>query len=147
MGVLLLATTLSGTLDVLRLATIQPTRDSHLLITTEEIQLANRIRELTRPDVIIVVPDKRAHVIPALTGSTVLMGYSGLVAPFAFNYRPIAKDINYILNGDPNATFLIAKYHVSFVVLGPSNKQVFRGNQSFYDNTFPLIYNSEKYRV
>lgn len=138
---------LTGIIDIFRMLAIQPDKDTTLVYSQEQLDLAAAIQKLTPPDAFIVSSDDQKSPIPALTGSQVPIGFSGLVAPFDFPYRKTLQDMRSIQHGGPNTCELLKKYTVAYVVLGPQHSPLFWGDTYFFTTHFQQVFVSPQYQV
>jgi len=144
LAVLVLTLTLSGLLENLEQAR---GRQRHLLLTTEEIDVARRVRELTTPHALFVAGLKHNHPVPVLSGRRVLMGYGGWLWSQGIDSKTREAEVRAIFALAPAAEALIAKYHVSFVVVGPDERLNLGANPEAWRARYPAILRTDQYEV
>ena len=126
---LFVALTLAGGLDVFALVTNQ---GEYREFDRDGIQLAQMIRQRTHPRAMILHAAIHNHPV-FLTGRRSLMGYPGHIWTHGLEFAPREAAIRRIYAGDPEASSLLAKYGVEFVVVSPLESSVFPVNELFFD--------------
>lgn len=124
---LLASLTLSGGLDILRVMT----RTIELQeFTTDGIQMAKLINLLAPPrSLVLHGPTWDSPVY--LTGRRSVLGYSGWSWSRGLEISQREAEIRVMYSGGPAAKDLLQKYHVEYVLLGPSEKSL-GANESFW---------------
>ena len=133
---IVLSMTLSGALDIFR--TFTPVTN-YQIFTTLDLEVAKSVMNLTHENAIFVTASNHNHPIPALTGRSTLVGFHGWLWSHGLPYEGRAADVTKTYLGDKEAQELIAKYKVSYVTVGPSEKATFNINISYLEK-FPTIY-------
>jgi hypothetical protein len=117
-GALLVSLTLSGALDILRGIT-PATRFQEF--TRDGISMAELIRVVTPPRALVLhAPEWNSPVF--LTGRRSLLGFPGWIWSRGLDTTQRDRDIHAIYSGAPDAAGLMEKYHVDYVLLGPSER-------------------------
>jgi hypothetical protein len=112
--------TLSGALDIMRVITHAVPQ---LEFTSNGIQMARLIDLLAPPHAVVLhAPTWNSPVY--LTGRRSLAGYSGWTWSRGLNSSQRETDIRKIYAGAPDAKNLVQKYHVDYVLIGPSERSL-----------------------
>lgn len=122
-------------------------KDRHLLLTTEELQLAEIVRAKTPPDAIFAVGLQHNHPVPMLSGRRVLMSYTGWLFASGVDYSQRERDLRAMYMLAPDAQRLLAAYDVDYVVIGPRERQELGANLSAYRQRYPSIIKTANYEV
>jgi hypothetical protein len=111
------------------------------------LKVAAWVRTHTSPTVIFAVADEHNSPIPTLAGRRVLVGYPGWLWTYGLaDYVQKEDDDKKILQGDPSALELAAKYHVDYVMIGP--QEVPRGaSRAYWDEHATRVYDDGEYAV
>ena len=108
----------SGALDISRASNFA--LSSNQFIDSNGLKLATFIRASTPADATFVVAPDHNSPVPTLTGRPILVGYPGWLWTYGLSdYNQKLLDDDSILQGKPSAAALIARYHVSYVLIGP----------------------------
>lgn len=128
--IIILVAIFAGTLDIFR--TFTPST-SYQIFSQPDLFLASTIKRQTPQDTIFLTAPVHNHPIPALTGRSTLLGFYGWVWSHGLSYQQRAIDIEKIYIGDETAVGLIKKYKVSYITVGPHEKNQFQINQQFLE--------------
>jgi hypothetical protein len=111
------------------------------------LRVADWVRNNTSPYAVFAVADDHNSPIPTLAGRRVLIGYPGWLWTYGLaDYVQKGEDEKKILDGDPTAMYLVKKYGISYVMIGP--QEVPRGaNRSFWEAHGTLVYDDGEYAV
>lgn len=113
--------TLSGALDVLRIARGEGRWGG--VYEADAVAFANAITKVTAPgDVILCAPQFNAP--PLLAGRHELMGYEGHLWSHGLDFAARKEDVQKLFAGAPETTALLAKYHVRWVEIGPLEREM-----------------------
>jgi hypothetical protein len=137
--------TLSGALDLNRM--LHTDRVSNVLLDPEKIQLATQFRAISQPTDIVLTSDEHNHWVPTLTGRQIIMGYRGWLWTYGIDYGSRESDVQEMFAGDMNAATLLQKYNVNYVVIGPSERDLFHANEDFYRANYRLVISTPNYDV
>jgi len=143
--ILVLAVTASGLLDSLKLLQVSP--QEFPFLGQEEIKLAALVRQTTDPNAIFLTSDQHNHWIPVLTGRQILMGFRGWLWSYGIDYSQREKDVTAMFQGGQTAKDLLTRYHVDYVVIGPSESVAFKANQPWFASQYSLIFTTPHYQV
>jgi len=134
--------TLVGMLSIAR-----ETYASWQFSASEEIELAQRVKEVVPAEARILTSDQHNHFVPTLTGRRVVMGFRAWLWTYGLDYHQVEQDVAAIFAGAPSAPNLLQKYGVSYVIIGPSERTIFSANQVYFDTHYPIIITTKHYRI
>ena len=119
---------LAGSLDV---AAILTRSTKFGVFDPQGIAFAEIIKQQTAPRSLIVHAPVHNH--PAfLAGRRSLLGYPGHIWTHGLEYTPRENEIKRIYAGSPDAEALLKKYHASYVVVGPLERNASFVNDQFF---------------
>ena len=121
--------------------------DRHLLLTTEELQVAEQVREKTPPRAMFVTGTQHNLPVSVLTGRRIVMGYPGWLWSYGFDYSSEQRDLYAIFAYDPDTPELLKKYGVDYVVIGPEERREFAVNYTAFSQRYPVIIRTPNYTV
>lgn len=134
--VLLLGLILTGLIDVGR--GLSPAEKMHIF-TREDWEIAARIRDTTPPRSVIL--HASIHNSPvALSGRRSLMGYPGHLWSHGIEYGEREDDIKRIFALGSEATELLARYQVDYVMIGPVEASQFQPNLAGFGSRYPVVF-------
>ncbi len=137
-----LALTLSGALDVWRVASAQTKFGE---FDADALAVAEILRTETDPRAIVLhAPTWNAPVF--LTGRRSLMGYGGHLWSSGVNYYDREAEIKRIYAGEADAQALLDRYEVDYVVLSPMERTQLTVNEGFFE-AFPVLGRSGEYTI
>jgi hypothetical protein len=139
-----LTMTMSGVLENLDQAR---GKQRHLLLTTEEIDVARRVRALTPRHALFVVGLQHNHPVPVLSGRRVLMGYGGWLWSQGIDYKRREAEVRSIYALAPEAPVLIERYGVAYVVIGPDERKSFGVDPEAWRARYPSILKTDSYEI
>lgn len=121
--------------------------DRHLLLTTEELQVAEQVREKTPPRAVFITGTQHNLPVSVLTGRRIVMGYPGWLWSYGFDYSTEYRDLQSIFAFEPGTPELLKKYGVDFVAIGPGERREFDVNVSAFSRRYPVIIRTDSYAV
>ncbi len=129
--------TATGMLELAKL--LQFSKQSYRISSNEEIELGQLIREKTHPRSVFLVAPTHNH--PALQWGvrSIVLGYPAWAWNFGFLYQERENDITVLYKGGPLTNKLLKKYNISYVAFGPEELNRLQGNESYYQQRFPLF--------
>jgi hypothetical protein len=122
-------------------------RDRHLLLTREEVGLAETVRRETDPHAIFAAGLQHNHPISVLSGRRVLMSFPGWMWSQGADTKQREHDLRAILTLSPQAKELMDTYRVDYVVIGPNEKEKMGADLEGYRRAFPTIARTDSYDV
>ncbi len=122
-------------------------RDRHRLLDTEEIELARRVRDETPPRALFVCGLQHNHPVPVLAGRRVLLGYTGWHWSQGVDVTAREREVRAIFALGDDAAAILAQYRVSYVVIGPWEREHLGANAEAFRARFPAPIRTEHYEV
>jgi hypothetical protein len=141
-GGLFVVLTLAGALDVFALITSQ---GDYQEFDRDGVNFAQLIKQLTPPRATIL--HAPIHNTPVfLSGRRSLMGYPGHIWTHGIDFGPREVDIKKIYSGSAEATGLLSKYGVDYVVIDQQEHSVMPVNEAFFSR-YPEVVNTGEYHL
>jgi hypothetical protein len=141
---LLVALTLSGTLDVVR--ALSPVENVGLF-SKEDLEVAELIRQQTPPRAVILHAPIHNSVI-ALTGRQSVMGYPGHLWTHGVDYAARENQVKTIYRGGAESAGPLADLKVDYVLVGPAEQQSqLQIGENFFAAFYPLAIDHAGYHV
>ncbi len=137
--------TFTGVLELVLLQRVDA--HSYKLIGSEEIQLADEIRNKSAPLARFLTGKDHNSLVMVRGARPILLGYTAWVGNFGFNYSQTEHDIDVMYKGGNEALALLKKHKISYVLIGPSEVKQFHPNELFFKARFPISFQSLNYRV
>ncbi len=134
--------TLAGALDV---ANIVLRSNQFGIFDASGIQFSEIIKTETPPNALILHAPVHNHPV-FLSGRRSLMGYPGHVWTHGLDYGPRESEISRVYAGAPDATAILQKYNVDYVVLGPLERNQLNPNVQFFSK-YRLVGDVGGYRL
>jgi hypothetical protein len=122
-------------------------RDRHLVLSAEELRLADSTRARTPPQAVLAVGLRHNHPITLLTGRRVVLGYPGWMWSQGLHYQERERALGAIFALTQDAPRLLRQYGVDYVVIGPDERQRFAANLEGYRARFPTLLRTENYEI
>lgn len=122
-------------------------RDRHLLLTPEEVELARSIRAGTDPKAVFAIGLQHNHPVSVLTGRRVLTGYPAWLWSQGIDSTERERDLREILTLGPDATSLIARYGIDYVVVGPEERTKLGADPAAWRARYPVAFHTAHYDV
>jgi hypothetical protein len=146
-SVLVVALGLSGALDLARAS--DPTVSAYQFTDTKGLQVADWVRQNTRPDAIFAVADEHNNPIATLSGRRVMVGYPGWLWTYGVaDFVQKGADQILILQGAPTTPDLVDKYGIGYVLIGPQELADPRNaNAAYWDENGKRVYSNGEYSV
>lgn len=144
-GAIIILLAFSGGLDSIRL--LQFEQNKIELLSQEEIELAEFVRESTAPDAIILTSDRHNHPVSILTGRQIIMGYRGWLWTYGIDYNKRQRLVEIIYEGFSDWQENITDLGIDYIVIGPSERYQYQINDPVFDQNLELVYQSENHLV
>lgn len=122
-------------------------KDRNLMMSAEELRVAEEVRALTPPRAVFAVGLQHNHPVPMLAGRPVVMSYTGWLYAFGIEYGERERDLRAIYALAPNTPALLAKYNVDYVVIGPNEAQTFKPNVATFRSRYERIISTGSYEI
>ncbi len=117
------------------------------MLTTEEIDLARRIRESTPPHALFATGLLSNNPVSMLSGRRVLMGYTGWLWSQGIDTTGRQRELTSIMTLAPEAGRLIDEHRVDYVVVGPDEEGRFGSDPAAWRERYPSVIRTEHYDV
>jgi len=117
------------------------------MISTEQIEVAREVRDVTPPGSLLVTGMGHHDPIMMLSGRQLLMGYWGQLWVSGIPYEARQKDALEILTLGPGADALIKSYGVDFVVISTDDVREVGAAMDGYRARFPTVIETPNYAV
>jgi hypothetical protein len=121
--------------------------DRHLMLTREEVKLAEQVRAATPPDALFAVGPRHNHPVSLLAGRRLLMGFPGYLWSTGVDYSGRERDLQAIFALSPDAPDLLRAYGVDYVVIGRYEREHLGADLQAYRRRFPLVVRTSSYEV
>ena len=121
--------------------------DPTLMWSTSQMNIADDFRKLSNPNEITLASTNHHHWVASLSGRQIVMGYAGWLSSYGIDYTQTLTDISDIYRGGDRALALLKQYHISFVVIGPLERDEFHPNETFFAHQFPVILSGSQNHV
>ncbi|MBW7944268.1 hypothetical protein H3C70_02625 [Patescibacteria group bacterium] len=135
----------SGIMEMWRLARFD--KNSLQMASYEDIELGEEIQQKTHPRAVFLTATSHNHPVMEWGARSILLGYPGWAFNFGFLYQQRERDIGTMFQGGPAAEELMKKYNVSYVAIGPEERQFMRANEAYFSNKYPIAVSSRNYRI
>jgi len=135
-GGIIVVCILAGSLDVWRLTQYENRKIRFW--GNEELGLSSWVIKNTSPESIFLTADNHDHWLPTLTGRKIILGFPGWLWTYGINYSVQEKAVKEMFAGEDNAAWLLKKYNVTYVIVGPLEKTK-NINEKYYEKKFPVI--------
>lgn len=129
------------------LSVYRETYVSWLMLSNEDIALANFVKSNTEKDSLFLTSDKHNNPVTCLAGRDVVMGYRGWLWTHGINYREREGDVMNIYMADVGYEKLLDKYGIDYILLERDKMKDFNINYGYYQtqSKFQPIYESSNY--
>lgn len=122
-------------------------KDRHLMLTAEELKVAELVRERTPPGAVFAVDFRHNNPIPAMAGRRVVMGFGGWLFSEGLDYTQREADVRAVFALAPNADRVVAEYGIDYVMIGPGERREFKPDESAFRRRFPVIVATAEYEI
>ncbi len=145
-AVLLVVTlTATGSLEIIRLSRVAA--HEFMVTNTDDMELGLRIRQTTGPlDRFLTAPQHNQFIM-VWGVRPILMGYTAWVWNFGFEHEQRDQDIRRMYQGGSATDELLIYYDVSYVVIGPAERNDLLANEEYFRQRFPLAFRNQQYRI
>ncbi|HEX8774403.1 MAG TPA: hypothetical protein VF735_12565 [Pyrinomonadaceae bacterium] len=141
-AVMVVALTLSGALDVWRIISRETALEE---FSAEGVAFAAMVEAQTSPRALVLHAPIHNHPV-FLTGRRSLMGYPGHIWTHGLDYRQRELEIGRIYAGAPDASALLARYDVQYIVVGPQERAFVHVNDAFFER-YSMVVEVGEYRL
>ncbi|MGE0543267.1 MAG: hypothetical protein AB7R89_24165 [Dehalococcoidia bacterium] len=122
-------------------------KNAYMVFSRAEIDLARQVRERTSPDAVFVSGLQYNPVITALAGRSTLIFFPPYLQSWGIDTGMRERDVRSIYALTPNAIDLLRQYNVSYVLIGPSERNTLHANVEGFRSRFPVVAATEGHEV
>jgi len=115
--------------------------------TPQEVRFAQDVRTLIPVDAHVLTTIRHNHPLPTLTGRRILLGYTGWLWSYGIAYEGIEQDVQHIWQGGADASELLKKYDVQYVVFSDQEVYPTRINLAFFLQHSDLMYHQNGWYI
>ncbi|MCC7543571.1 hypothetical protein IT415_02585 [bacterium] len=117
------------------------------LFSTDDITVANYVRENTEPDDLFLTPSRHNMPVTAIAGRKTLLGYEGWLWTYNIDYSHTKEVTQKIWRGDPAAQNLLKDYGVDYIAI--SEDQALEANISIdsLNKAYDQVYSSNGWYI
>ena len=134
--------TASGALDVWRVVSGQI---NYKVFDKDAVEIAEQVKRRTpHGSLFLNAPTYNTAVV--LTGRQSLMRYPGHLGSHGIDYSERESDVKRIYQGAPDASSLMEKYAIDYVMISPEERTAGSVNEQFFSR-YPIAAESGQYRV
>jgi hypothetical protein len=126
---------------------LPPQGPAYVWFSPEDIQIANEVRNGTAPKAVFVTGEQPNNPIADLAGRSVLMSYPGWLWSYGINYAQREADLAKIYGGGTQTLALLRRYHIDYVVIGPSERATLNPNLAYFSSNFRLALHTPNYEI
>lgn len=126
----------SGGLDLFR--AVQTEKVKNLIWNRQELLLAEKFRQLSRPGEKVLTSDQHNHPIRCLTGARTLMAYRGWLWSYGIDYAKVEREMEKMFAGSEAGDRLLLERGISFVFIGPSERNDWNANEDYFRQKYPV---------
>jgi hypothetical protein len=139
---LFICVTLAGALDV---SAIVLRSSRYGVFNAEGIKFAELIKQESAPRAMVIHAPVHNHPV-FLTGRRSLMGYPGHVWTHGLEFAPRESEIRRVYAGAPDATTILSKYGIDYVVVSPLERNIMNVNEKFFSK-FEIVGEVGEFRL
>lgn len=125
-------------------------RELHLsarMFSSEDIELANFVKDHTSTDAIFLTSDRHTNPIACLAGRRIVMGYRGWLWTHGLNYGSRERDVMNMFRGSDQTMQLLGQYGVGYVLIEQDKIKDFHENPEFFESQFPVVYRNPNFTL
>ncbi len=122
-------------------------KDRHLMLTAEELRIAQLVRERTPAQSVFVTDFRHDNPISVVAGRRVVTGYSGWLFSEGVDFAERERDVRALYKLGPDFDSLVARYGIDYVVVGPGERETFSADAAAFRARFPLTVSTASYEV
>ncbi|MDQ3322055.1 MAG: hypothetical protein M3525_06450 [Acidobacteriota bacterium] len=145
--VFLIGLTLSGALDVWRVAS---RAIDYQVFEADSVKIAEQIKQKTAPNAMFLnAPTYNSAVV--LSGRRSMMRFTGHLSSYGIDYEPRENELKRIYEGSALAETLLKKNNIEYVLISPEERGYAQSNNvrlnEDYFRKFPVVAEVGQYRV
>jgi hypothetical protein len=115
----------------------------HTISTTQDLQIAQIIKDTTSSDSVFLTSDAHNHLVPMVAGRPVVLGYRGWLWTHGIQYGQTNHDVDLMFKGGQAAKDLLSKHNVKYVFIGQTEKHQYQVNDQYFKKNFEVLYTDE----
>lgn len=148
---LFLLSTLSGSLDVLRVTWCGDLRKCENLkirmLTNQDLELAEWAKKNTSQDAIFLTADNHDNPLAMLSGRRIVLGFRGWLWTYGIDTGERTQKVERIYQGE-NAKAFLTEFSVDYILLGNRERRRYQSlNENFFENNFGEVYRKGDVRI
>ena len=120
---------------------------SYQLFSKEDTALGQWVKNNTDRNSIFLTAPIHNSFVNNLGGRRIFMGYQGLLWVHGIPYGQREQEVKSIYSGSSNSISLLKENNISYVVVGPSEKNDLMTDIDFFTKNFCLVKKSENYQI
>lgn len=136
---------LTGAVELVRLQFIN--QGNPPMISQAEMQLAVQVRDRTDSQARFLTAPVHNSWVMVWSARPILLGDRGWAWNYGFVTNKVEQDIKTMFLGGDQAAWLLAKYRLSYVVIGPTELHDWHANAADFERRYPLAFSNQHYRV
>ena len=146
-ALLLVSLCLAGALDLSR--ALDPAQNTFQFTDAGGVRVAAWARQDTPPQAIFLVAPQHNSPIPTLAGRKVVEGYPGWLWTYGLrDWATRTGAVETMLEGKSGTLALIRRYHVSYVLIGPQELDLWHADAAYWAASgFQKVYSEDGYTV
>jgi hypothetical protein len=133
--------TATGIIEVVDLQNVN--RHTWRLLSTEEMVLAEEIRDKTDPLARFATAFTHDHPVSVWAARPVMLGYRSWVENFGLKYKDVEQDVTNIYLGQADTPQLLKKNNISYVYFGPAELREMHPNEGYFRQRFPVSFSTK----
>ncbi len=138
--ILIITLSTTGMVELLRIVNFSS--NTHMLSSSSEILLAQKIVSNTVTDAVFLTSTTHNHPIPLWANRPIFLGYLGWVRNFGFDHTDREKELIAVFSGRPEANKIIIENRISYIFVGQKEKSTLTINAQYLQQ-FPIAFQNE----
>lgn len=130
-------TCMSGLVDLVK--SLHVHRESYVMLPRAQLELGEKLRELSQHDDIIMSPNHHLHFTSTVTGRGILMGYRGWLWTYGFDSGERDRDMSRIYQGDSETKSLLVKHSIDYVVIDQLALKDYSADKAYFDEHYEKV--------
>ena len=138
--ILVITLSTTGFVELLRIVNFIP--NTHMLSSSSEVLLAQKIAKNTATDAVFLTSTTHNHPIPLWANRPIYLGYLGWVRNFGFDHTVREKQLLAVYSGSAQAHKIITENKISYIFVGPKEVATLTINTQYLQQ-FPIAFQNE----
>jgi hypothetical protein len=118
-------------------------KNAQMVFSPAEMSVARQMQAIMAPDAVVASGLQHNPVISTLTGRPTLLFFTPYVRTWGIDPTERERDLRTIYAFAPSADALLSKYNVSYVLIGPYERNDFKPNVEAFRRRFPVVASAE----